>query len=78
MTSHEAQQVQSAFWAVAVHGGAGNSYDHKDGCETATRVMAERLARGAAALDAVVEGVVFLEDDGRFNAGSGAVLGLDA
>lgn len=64
-------------WALAVHGGAGNAQDNADGCAAAARVIAQALDAGAAAVDAVVDGVVVLEDDGRFNAGSGAVIGLD-
>jgi beta-aspartyl-peptidase (threonine type) len=64
-------------WAVAVHGGAGNSKENEAGCWTAARVAADALARDAVALDAVVDAVVSLEDDGRFNAGSGSIVGLD-
>jgi L-asparaginase/beta-aspartyl-peptidase (threonine type) len=64
-------------WAVVVHGGVGASLDYQDGCERAARRAIERLQGGGDALDAAVSAVVVLEDDGRFNAGTGADLGLD-
>lgn len=48
-----------------------------DGCEAAAAAAAAKLRDGADALDAAVEAVVVMEDDGRFNAGSGAVLRVD-
>jgi beta-aspartyl-peptidase (threonine type) len=63
--------------AVVVHGGVGASTDYQDGCERAAQRALERLRQGGDALDAAVSAVVVLEEDGRFNAGSGAALGLD-
>lgn len=63
--------------ALVVHGGAGASPDNVDGCETAAQLAATILHSAGEALDAVVRAVVSLEDDGRFNAGSGSVMGLD-
>ncbi len=63
--------------AVVVHGGAGGSIDDVDGCEAAARAAMARLLHPCPALDAAVAAVVALEDDGRFNAGSGADVGLD-
>lgn len=63
--------------AVVVHGGAGASLDYRDGCERAVLRAGERLRQGGDALDAALSAVVSLEDDGRFNAGRGAALGLD-
>jgi L-asparaginase/beta-aspartyl-peptidase (threonine type) len=63
--------------AVVVHGGAGAPPDYRDGCERAARRALERLRQGGDALDAAVSAVVVLEEDGRFNAGTGAALGLD-
>lgn len=63
--------------AIVVHGGAGASMDYQDGCERAAARAIERLRQGAEALDAAISAVVAMEDDGRFNAGSGAALGLD-
>ena len=62
---------------IVVHGGAGAPTSLNDGCEAAAAAAAVRLRDGADALDAAVEAVVVLENDGRFNAGSGAVLRLD-
>jgi len=63
--------------AVVVHGGAGAGAQFRDGCERAARRAIDALRKGGEALDAAVAAVVLLEDDGRFNAGSGSVLCLD-
>lgn len=63
--------------AVVIHGGAGHTTDHADGCEAAARSAIDALAQGATATDAAAAAVRTLEDDGRFNAGRGAILGLD-
>jgi L-asparaginase/beta-aspartyl-peptidase (threonine type) len=62
---------------VVTHGGAGGSRDQDDGCRSAARAGLDRLAGGGSALDGAVSAVVALEDDGRYNAGSGSVLCLD-
>lgn len=61
---------------VVTHGGAGGSRDQDDGCQFAARAGLDRLT-GGGALDGAVAAVVALEDDGRYNAGSGSVLCLD-
>ncbi|OON63131.1 L-asparaginase [Massilia sp. KIM] len=63
--------------AVVVHGGAGASRDHEDACVLAARRALAQLEVKGDALEAAIAAVVALEDDGRLNAGSGAVLGLD-
>ncbi len=63
--------------AVAVHGGAGNSPDTVDGCIAAAQRAFDTLKSRADSLSAVVEAVTHLENDGRFNAGRGAEMGLD-
>jgi L-asparaginase / beta-aspartyl-peptidase len=63
--------------AVVVHGGAGSRPGYEDGCRQAAQKACDELTRGGEALDAAVAAVVLLEDDGRFNAGSGSVLCLD-
>ncbi len=63
---------------VLVHGGAG-SYDHKDhdGPEAAARRGLDALRGGASVLEAAVEATVAMEDDPRFNAGTGSNLRFD-
>jgi L-asparaginase / beta-aspartyl-peptidase len=63
--------------AIVAHGGAGAQKSFEDGCELAARTGLDRLRHGSPALDAAVEAVVMLENDERFNAGNGSVLGLD-
>ncbi|MCD2516615.1 isoaspartyl peptidase/L-asparaginase [Massilia sp. G4R7] len=63
--------------AVVVHGGVGSSTDNEDGCVLAARRALGQLEANGDALDAAIVAVATLEDDGRFNAGSGATLGLD-
>ncbi len=66
-------------WSVLVHGGAGDvPVDarplHAAGCKRAAEIAADVLRRGGSALDAVEHAVRTLEDDPRFNAGTGACL----
>jgi beta-aspartyl-peptidase (threonine type) len=63
--------------AVVVHGGAGESRDLDDGCIQAAQAGIDALTQGRDALDAAVAAVMVLENDGRFNAGTGSDLGLD-
>lgn len=62
---------------IVVHGGAGNDKIAEDGCAEAARAGARTLAMGGDAFAAASAAVVILEDDPRFNAGTGSVLGLD-
>lgn len=62
---------------IVVHGGAGSSATVQDGCARAAAAGLAALRLGRGALDAAIAAVVSLEDDGRFNAGSGSVLRLD-
>ena len=64
-------------YGVVVHGGVGSPTRFSDGCKKACTSAFELLKRGSSALDAVVEAARMLEDDGRFNAGSGSTLRLD-
>jgi L-asparaginase/beta-aspartyl-peptidase (threonine type) len=64
-------------FGVVTHGGAGSPVEFSDGCETACRAAFALLKEGTPALDAAVEAAIILEDDGRFNAGSGSFLRLD-
>ena len=63
--------------AIVVHGGAGAPRADDDGCEHAARAGLQQLSATGHAIDAVVAAVTALEDDGRFNAGSGCELSLD-
>jgi L-asparaginase/beta-aspartyl-peptidase (threonine type) len=63
--------------AVVTHGGAAGDRKNLDGCRHAATQAAAALGAGRSALDAAIAAVVALENDGRFNAGRGAVVGLD-
>lgn len=68
---------QTSTPAVLVHGGAGSSRQADDGCARAAALGLAQLADGQGALEAVVAAVVALEDDERFNAGTGSELSLN-
>lgn len=69
---------------LIIHGGAGSSLKGKGGVESVRRSLNQvieevyaLLKSGAKASDAVVLGCRLLEDDPRFNAGTGSVLQSD-
>ena len=62
---------------IVVHGGAGHSAEEQDGVDAAAGIGWELLAGGADAVSAAVAAVVALEDDPRFNAGTGSCLRAD-
>lgn len=69
---------------LIIHGGAGSSLHSKGGLEavrrslhTVVEAVYAILAAGATAKEAVVRGCQMLEDDPRFNAGTGSVLQSD-
>ena len=62
---------------IVVHGGAGHSPEEQDGVDAAAEVGWELLAGGADAVSAAIAAVVALEDDPRFNAGTGSCLRAD-
>jgi L-asparaginase/beta-aspartyl-peptidase (threonine type) len=64
-------------YAIVVHGGAGSPREYDDGCARAAQAAADELALSRDALDAAIAAVTTMEDDGRFNAGTGSVLRLD-
>ena len=63
---------------VLVHGGAGGRADEADelavGCTTAAAEGAAVLRSGGSALEAAIVAVEVLEDDPRYNAGTGGAL----
>jgi beta-aspartyl-peptidase (threonine type) len=64
-------------YGIVVHGGAGSPGLFTDACKKACKSAFRMLEHEERSLDAVVEAVRILEDDGRFNAGSGSALRLD-
>ena len=79
--------AHAAPWAIAIHGGAGESeWEHMDAATAAAyhASLAEALAAGTAvlarhgsSLDAVEAVVEVLEDDRLFNAGRGSAFAAD-
>lgn len=63
--------------AAVAHAGAGSPRALMDGTDRAVAKALAALAGGAPALDGALAGVVVLEDDPRFNAGTGANIRLD-
>lgn len=61
---------------IVTHGGVGAPDDWSDGCERAAEAAIPALSEGSA-LEAVVAAAMLLEDDPRFNAGTGSRLRLD-
>lgn len=69
---------------LIIHGGAGSSLKGKDGADAVRKSLYKvieevysLLLTGATAREAVVRGCQMLEDDPRFNAGTGSVLQSD-
>lgn len=65
------------LYGIVVHGGAGSPSQFSDGCRKACETAFRLLEKGISSLDAVTEAARILEDDGRFNAGTGSALRLD-
>ncbi len=63
--------------AAIAHGGVGSPPDRSDGCRKAVDAALAVLERAGDPLDAAVAGVVVMEDDPRFNAGTGSRVRLD-
>jgi isoaspartyl peptidase/L-asparaginase-like protein (Ntn-hydrolase superfamily) len=63
--------------AAIAHGGVGSPPERSDGCRKAVDAALAALDKGVEPLDAAVEGVVVLEDDPRFNAGTGSRVRID-
>lgn len=64
-------------YAILVHGGAGSPSHISDGCAVAVARAKAVLERGGDALAAALAATVVLEDDPRFNAGTGSNVRLD-
>jgi len=62
---------------VLTHGGAGSARADHDGPDAAAQRGLERLRAGDLPLEAAVEACRVLEDDERFNAGTGSNLRFD-
>jgi isoaspartyl peptidase/L-asparaginase-like protein (Ntn-hydrolase superfamily) len=63
--------------AAIAHAGVGTSPKDADGCRAAVDAALRALEGGADPVDAAVAGVVVLEDDPRFNAGTGSRVRID-
>src|SRR3990167_7641870 len=64
-------------YGIVVHGGVGTAPSENDGCRAAAEAGRAVLEKGGDAPEAAVRAAVVLENDGRYNAGSGAVFRLD-
>jgi beta-aspartyl-peptidase (threonine type) len=64
-------------YGIVIHGGVGSAAALTDGCKAAGATAFNILRMDGPSLDAVVEAVRILEDDGRFNAGKGSLLRID-
>jgi isoaspartyl peptidase/L-asparaginase-like protein (Ntn-hydrolase superfamily) len=64
-------------YAILTHGGAASPHAHSDGCVKAAEAARDVIEAGGDALSAVLAATVMLEDDPRFNAGTGSNLRLD-
>jgi isoaspartyl peptidase/L-asparaginase-like protein (Ntn-hydrolase superfamily) len=63
--------------AAIAHGGVGSPPELSDGPRKAVDAALAVVERGGDPLDAAVAGVVVMEDDPRFNAGTGSKVRLD-
>jgi L-asparaginase/beta-aspartyl-peptidase (threonine type) len=63
--------------AIVVHGGAGAGSELSDGCQRAAEAGLRGLQAGDNGLAAAIAAVLVLEEDERFNAGTGSALCLD-
>ncbi len=61
---------------IVTHAGAGSPIKYKGGTEKAAK-KGYNVLRKKGAIDAVVEAVIVLENDPRFNAGTGSKMRLD-
>ena len=69
--------LQPGKAAAIAHGGVGSPPTKADGCRSAVDAALRVLEKGGEPIDAAVAGVVVLEDDPRFNAGTGSIVRID-
>ena len=62
---------------IVTHGGVGCPPENKDGTDKAAKVGFDIMKKGGNALDAVEAAIIILEDDERFNAGTGSFMRLN-
>ncbi len=63
--------------AILTHGGAGSDPKDSDGPLSAATIGMDLMVAGQSAFDAVIDAVKYLEDDPRFNAGTGSEIRAD-
>ncbi len=63
--------------AAIAHGGVGSPASEADGCRAAVDAALAVLEAGGDPVDAAVAGVVVMEDDPRYNAGTGSIVRID-
>jgi beta-aspartyl-peptidase (threonine type) len=63
--------------AAIAHGGQNSPASNADGCRAAVDAALAALEKGGDPVDAAVAGTMVLEDDPRFNAGTGSVVRID-
>lgn len=63
--------------AAIAHGGVSSPASYSDGCRAAVDAALAALDRGEDPLAAAIAGVMVLEDDPRFNAGTGSRVRID-
>jgi len=62
---------------LVIHAGTGSPAEWKDGTDNALKAALEKVDEGGSALDAVIAAVMVMEDDERFNAGTGSRIRID-
>jgi isoaspartyl peptidase/L-asparaginase-like protein (Ntn-hydrolase superfamily) len=76
-SSPAAPPVEPAPAAAIAHGGVGSRPEVSDGVRAAVDAALAALEAGASPVDAAVAGVEVMEDDPRFNAGTGSRVRID-
>ena len=72
--------LENGSWPDAMaltHAGVGTPPERGDGAQAAADSALQLLRQGGSALDAAIAGTVEMEDDPRYNAGTGANIRLD-